>query len=167
MITARRELEATLMSAGYRRRGESVFEAPVGRRVVFLFDVSALAASWEGRLDAELRHPFVKSVPTWARYAILTVESTKTLALAVAASVFARDVSKCRRIVVFSDQGSANSIPFLSLPATTTAEGTPQDDVERIVGEALNDPELANVFLDLSKSLAQVQYMAETEESKA
>ncbi len=87
--------------------------------------------------------------PSWARSVLLLIDAKKTPGLALAAASFAQDVSKCRRIVLFVDRASDNSvtIPFVGLPSLAFGSEAPTHDVDRVVREALPTA-LADAFLD-------------------
>lgn len=158
---ARQSLEQGLRAAGYRDRRDGVFEAPYSRRIIALFDATSTTHDWNAFVDRAVRQELFRAAPNWCRYAVLILNCPKTAELAAAAAAFCRDVSKCRRLVAFSNQSGPEVLPFLALSETTGGRGTPGRDLDEIARRLLSAPELASAFLDEQTSTSQVRALAE------
>lgn len=161
MTALKGTLEEALNSAGYRTRAENVFENAVFRRTIGIIETPPAPSLWPERLDAVLRREPMRLAPSWSRYAVLIVSSARNIELSSAAAAFSRDVSKCRRIVAFSDQTPEQVLPFLSLPSVSGGAGTTVHDVDQIARAILVDEEITRAFLDIDVSVPTVQELAE------
>jgi hypothetical protein len=164
-MSLRESLDSRLRSAGYSERGEGVYVAGISGRTIALIDVMSQPVQWASKLDAALRLEFFRNAPTWSRYALLLVNSKKTVELGAAAAAFCREVSKCRRLVAFTDQTAEEVLPFLGLSSAVGARNTigsdPEEITSRIFGQG---SKLAASFLDLHKSVSEIQKLAEDSE---
>lgn len=166
MMSMLQALEHELLSAGYLQRGSAIFEAPDSHRLVALMEASDQTADWFGKVDTALRNESFRMAATWSRYLIVIVNFTKTTNLAAAAAAFCRDVSKCRRLVAFTDQLPRDVLPFLPLRFVPRGAGTPGNDVETIAARNFESSVLAATFLDDHAPTTLVQSMAEQPESQ-
>jgi hypothetical protein len=153
--------------AGYRDCRDGVYEAPHGKRVIALLSTGSDPAQWAAKIDTALRHESFRRAPIWSRYALVTVELPRTPSIALVAAAFCRDVSKCRRLVAFSDESSDDALPFLGLAAAPGGGGTPTQDLEQIVIRVLESPTLATAFLDENTATTHLQTLAEESEESS
>jgi hypothetical protein len=158
-------LHSRLRDAGYLERGDGVYVAGISGRTVAMIEVMPQPAQWAGKLDVALRLDNFRSAPTWSRYALLLVNSKKSVELGAAAAAFCREVSKCRRLVAFSGQTAEEVLPFLGLSSAAGAANTvgsdPAEITSRIFGQGST---LTAAFLDLHKSVSEIQKLAEGSE---
>ena len=160
-MNLRQALEQRLRGAGYRERSEGVFEAATGGRTIALIEANPEPVRWPERLETVLRKDPLRLVPSWARYVLLLVNAGRTSELAIAASAFCRDVSRCRRLVGFADQTAEDVLPFLGLSPVLGGDGMPVHDVDGIARKILGADDLSMAFLDTHVPFAQVQKLAE------
>jgi len=153
--------EQQLRAAGFSEIEPGFFNAPVNPRVVAMTLVSTNPGSWPEAVAVVLRHGAFRAAPTWSRYVVLLLDAERTRELASAAAAFARDVSKCRRIVVFRSQSDLGTLPFLGLPNVPGGSGTPGHDLEEVVTRELGLTQLATMFLDDQSATTHVQNLAE------
>ena len=155
-------LERALLATGYVQRGGATFEAPDSNRFVALTQSANDPAEWYKAVETMLRQERFRLAPIWSRYLIIVVGGSKTPDLSAAAAGFCRDVSKCRRLVVFADEPIRNALPFLPLPLVPRGAGTTGDDVEAIVARHFDSSatELVTAFLDDNVATSYVQSLA-------
>lgn len=156
--------EQQLRAAGFQKGEAGFFVAANNPRVVALTQASTNPASWRESVDEVLRHESFRVAPTWSRYIVLVLDAQRTPELAAAAAAFSRDVSKCRRIVVFRSQASTDALPFLPLPQVPGGTGTPGHNLEEVVHRELGVTQLATIFLDDQSATTHVQNLAEESE---
>lgn len=147
-----------LTTAGYKRTSDGTFISPDRRRIVVLMEAHSDPAQWPSQVTTALTAPGMQQMPAWGRYVVLvhsSVEAGDELRLRAAA--FTRDVTKCRRIVVFPDASASPTLPFLPLHVTSTLGTTPeQADISGIIAKHLGR-ELASVFEDPDTTHAAVE----------
>ena len=154
-------IEESLRIAGFAKRGTGVFASRLDPRVVAIVEATTDSAHWPQKVATLLRNESFNMAPTWCRYVVLAVDAERTDQLAIAAAAFARDVSKCRRLVAFRGQDSSGVIPFLPLPMVAGGVGTPGPNLEQIVHKAIPSIRLATAFLDDQTATSHVQALAE------
>lgn len=154
-----------LTDAGFRETEPGCFTSPASPRVVGLAVCRPDVEIWRQTAESLLRRETMRLALSWARYVILLVDSQKTSPLAWAAASFAQDVSKCRRMVLFLNQGGGESValPFIGLPPLNYGVDAPPREIEPVVRSVLS-ASLADAFLNEDLATARVQALAEEEE---
>jgi hypothetical protein len=101
---------------------------------------------WPAQVSTALNAPGVQHMPAWARYVVLVHPSGGDDALKTIAAAFARDVSKCRRLVVFTPSDVSPTLPFLPLsPSGGELTTAPHADITAIINRHLSQ-DLARAF---------------------
>jgi hypothetical protein len=138
------DISRQLVAAGYTQTSDGTFASADGRRFVVLMDAERDPSRWSSQVSTALTAPGLQQTPAWGRYVVLVYSSETTDALRASAASFARDVTKCRRLVVFSD-GDA-TLPFLPL-RVGPQRGTdiPEVDTSEIIQKHLG-PQLGTFF---------------------
>jgi hypothetical protein len=153
---------ARLLASGFGETESGCFTSRTSPRVVGLAVSAAGPETWPKTADELLRKETMKITLSWARYVVLLVEGKKTTDLALSAAAFAQDVSRCRRMILFVEQGESRraTLPFMGLPSVEFGADTAPRDIETIVRKSL-PPTLAEAFLDEDFPTAKVQLLAE------
>jgi hypothetical protein len=155
-----------LKSGGFREVEPACFTSKTSPRIVGLAVCPPDPETWRQKVEDLLRKETMRRSVSWARNVIIAVDSAKSAPLAWAAAAFAQDVSKCRRIVLFFDQGadSGPTLPFIGLPPLDYGIDAPTRDVDAVVRRDLPTM-LAEAFLNEDLPTARVQALAEESES--
>jgi hypothetical protein len=156
-VSALAQLSDQLQRAGYSRSFDGTFIPSDRRRVVVLLEADPDPARWPEQVSTALAAPAVQQAAAWARYVVLLRGAPPDDRLRFIAAAFARDVTKCRRLVVFADGTTLPTLPFLPLDTRPiVGKIAPEADTSAIIARHLG-PELSTVFEDPNNSHAAVQ----------
>jgi hypothetical protein len=165
-VNALAQLSIQLERAGYSRSSDGTFLKPDRRRIVVLMEGDQDSAKWPAQVSVALTAPGVQQMAAWARYVVLVLTREPGGPMRSVAAAFARDVAKCRRLIVFSTDASTPTLPFLPLVSRAPRSTTLQPgDTSAIVSRHLGE-ELAAIFEDPDNTHTAVEREIERRATK-
>jgi hypothetical protein len=151
------DISRQLAAAGYVQTSDGTFAAPDGRRSVVLMDAEQDPARWPSQVATALTAPGLQQTPAWGRYVVLIYAFEATDNLRASAAAFARDVTKCRRLIVFPSGQGDGTLPFLPLRVgPVRSSDIPEADTSEIIERHLG-PDLSGFFEDPDTTHAAVE----------